>query len=97
MHFENARGGKATHQRLAHTCRVGTGLGRKQQRFAHCFDGQCHDDLVGDLAGLTSTGVAHVRDVLAHQGEQRFGTLERGCFAANHDRECCVTCTDFTA
>lgn len=40
MHFQNARIGKATHQRLPHPCRVGTCLGGEQQRLAHRLDGE---------------------------------------------------------
>src|SRR5262249_11320946 len=40
VHFENARGGKAAHQGLAHLRWVGAGLGSKQKRFAHRLDGE---------------------------------------------------------
>ena len=52
MHFEDARGGEAAHQRLAHLGRVGAGLGGEHQRFADRRDVERDDDLVGDLADL---------------------------------------------
>ena len=50
VHFEDARGGEAAHQRLAHLGRVGAGLRREHQRLADRLDVQRDDDLVGDLA-----------------------------------------------
>jgi hypothetical protein len=87
MHFENAAGRETTHQRLAHTRRVGTGLGGEQQRFGHGFDVQRDDDLVGHLRGLAVAIAADERDVLAHRLEQRLHALEGGFITADHDRQ----------
>ena len=76
MHFENARGGKAAHQRLPHLGRIGAGLRCEHQRFADRLDGQRHDDLVGDLGGLAVAVAADQRDVLAHLVEHRLHGVE---------------------
>jgi hypothetical protein len=52
VHFEDARGGEAAHQRLPHLGRIGAGLGGEEQRFGDRLDGQRDDDLVGDLGDL---------------------------------------------
>src|ERR687889_5690 len=44
---------------------------RKQQGLANRLDRQRHDDLVGDLGGLSVAVGAHQRDVLAHLVEHR--------------------------
>jgi len=44
--LEDARSGKAAHQRLAHLARIGAGLGGEQQGLADGFDGQGDNDLV---------------------------------------------------
>ena len=67
VQFENARRRKPAHQGLAHLRWIGAAPGREQQRFADRLDGQRHDDLVCDLAGLTRAVVADKRDVLAHE------------------------------
>jgi hypothetical protein len=55
--------------------------------FPDRLDGKRHDDLVGDLAGLAVAGLAHARDVLAHQREQRSHLLEQGRAPTHHDGE----------
>ena len=72
MHFQNVRRGKAAHQRQAHLGQIGAGLAGKQQRFAYRRNVERHDDLVGDLAGLSITIAADQRDVFTHQLKQRF-------------------------
>ena len=85
MHLQNARRGKAAHQRLTHPRRVGTGLAGKGQRLADRSNVQCNDDLVRHLADLARAHVAHQGDVLAHQRKQRLHAIERGLRAADHD------------
>ncbi|SOZ36500.1 hypothetical protein CBM2605_A280091 [Cupriavidus neocaledonicus] len=87
VHFQDARRGETAHQRLAHLGRIGTGLGREQQRFGHGLDVQRDDDLVGHLGGLAVAVAAHQRDVLAHQLEQRLDLVEGLLRAADHDRQ----------
>ncbi len=86
MHFQDARAGKAAHQRLAHAGGVRAGLGGQHQGFAHGFDGERHDDLVGHLGDLAVAHAAHQRDVLAHELEQRQHAVEHVLLAAGHDR-----------
>ena len=75
--LKNSGTGEPAHQRLAHLRRIGAGLGGEQQRLGHRLDGERHDDLVGNLGGLTVAVAADQRDVLAHQLEQRLDLLER--------------------
>ncbi|MCY1236609.1 hypothetical protein D9M72_492740 [compost metagenome] len=97
MHFQDARGRKAAHQRLAHLGRIGAGLGGEQQGFGHGLDVQCHDDLVGHLGGLAVTVATDQRDVLAHQVEQRLDLVIGFLRAADHDRKRCRLGAHFTA
>ena len=51
MHFQNAAGGKAAHQRLPHLGRIGAGLAGEQQRLAE----QKKADVAAGIVAPTST------------------------------------------
>ena len=85
--LENAGGCKSAHQRLAHTSRIGAGLGGEDQRLAHRLDRQGDDDLVCDLGRLSVAIAPDKRDVLAHEREDRLDLLERALRPADHDGE----------
>jgi hypothetical protein len=97
VYLQDAAGGKAAHQRLAHARRVGPGLAGKQQRLAHGGDVQRHDDLVGYLAGLAVAGATHMGDVLAHELKQRLDARKRFFSAAHHDGQAGRLGAHFTA
>ena len=58
MQFQDAGGGEAAHQRLAHLGRIGAGLAGEDQCLGHRLDRQGDDDLVGDLGGLPGAVIA---------------------------------------
>ena len=87
VHFEDFRGGKATHQCFANLGRVSAVFRGKYQGFGHGLDIQGDDDLVGYLGGLTVAIAAHQGDVLAHALQQRQGAGEGFFVTADHDAQ----------
>src|SRR5476649_1474267 len=87
VHFEDARGREAAHQRRAHLRRIGAGLAGEDQGLAHRRDVQRDDDLIGYFAGLSVAVLADEGDVLAHQFEERLHPGKAFAGAADHDGE----------
>ena len=72
---------------MPHFGRIGAGARREQEGLANRLDGQCDDDLVGDLGRLAVAVAADQCDVLAHQIEERFDLGEGALGSADHDRQ----------
>ncbi|MCY1245818.1 hypothetical protein D9M72_589960 [compost metagenome] len=97
VYLQNTRGSKATHQRFTHLGRIGTRFGGKDQRFGDSFNIERDDNLVCDLGGLAITAIAHKRDVLAHQFQQRQCGIKTCLCTACHDGKARVLRTDLAA
>src|ERR1700722_3495806 len=93
--FQNARGGKPSHQGLANSRRVSPGFRGEQKRLSYRFDRKGYDNLVGNLCRLTIPIATDQGNVLAHQLEYWFDPLEDGLLAADHNRPRGLLAPDF--